>query len=75
MTTRLRSARLELDTASAALAVLDPQATLDRGYAIVRRIGDGRIVRSPAEAPAGTSLTLRVAAGELAATVDDANGS
>ncbi|HEX7223220.1 MAG TPA: exodeoxyribonuclease VII large subunit, partial [Candidatus Limnocylindrales bacterium] len=75
MTTRLRSARLELDTASAALAVLDPQATLDRGYAIVRRLGDGRIVRSPAEAPAGTSLTLRVAAGELAATVDDANGS
>ena len=75
LTTRLRSARLELDTASAALAVLDPQATLDRGYAIVRRLGDGRIVRSPAEAPAGTGLTLRVAAGELTATVDDANGS
>ena len=31
----------------AALAVLGPQATLDRGYAIVRRADDGRIVRDP----------------------------
>ena len=70
-TARLRAARLGLDTASAALAVLDPQATLDRGYAIVRRADDERIVRSPAEAPPSTRLSVRVAHGELAATVDE----
>ena len=44
---RVTGARASLGTASAALAVLGPQATLDRGYAIVRRAGDGRIVRDP----------------------------
>ena len=39
--------------------VLGPQATLDRGYAIVRRAGDGAIVRDPAEAPAGTRCASR----------------
>ena len=48
-----------------------PQATLDRGYAIVRRADDGAIVRDPAEAPAGTRLALRVARGELPATADE----
>jgi exodeoxyribonuclease VII large subunit len=75
VTTRLRSARLELDTASAALAVLDPQATLDRGYAIVRRAADGRIITAPGEAPPSTRLAVRLASGELTATVDDATGS
>jgi exodeoxyribonuclease VII large subunit len=68
---RLRHARTGLETAAAALAVLDPQATLDRGYAIVRRSASGAIVREPVEAPAGTSLAIRVARGELRATVDD----
>ena len=47
-----------------------PQRTLERGYAIVRRSADGTIVRDPLEAPAGTRLAVRVAAGELPATVD-----
>jgi exodeoxyribonuclease VII large subunit len=68
---RLRRERASLAAAASALAVLDPQATLDRGYAIVRRGGDGAIVRVPAEAPAGTSLRVRVAGGELDATVDE----
>ncbi|HET9521005.1 MAG TPA: exodeoxyribonuclease VII large subunit [Candidatus Limnocylindrales bacterium] len=66
----VRTARTALDTASAALAVLDPQATLDRGYAIVRRATDGVIVRVPAEAPARTRLAVRVARGDLDATVN-----
>jgi exodeoxyribonuclease VII large subunit len=74
LTTRLRAARLELDTASAALAVLDPQATLDRGYAIVRRAADERILTAPEEAPPGTQLSVRLATGELTATVDDTAG-
>jgi exodeoxyribonuclease VII large subunit len=67
---RLATARTGLDTASAALAVLNPQRTLDRGYAIVRRSADEAIVRRPAEAPSATRLRIRVAEGELDATVD-----
>ena len=54
--------------AASALAVLDPQATLERGYAIVRRAVDERILRTPADAPAGTGLAIRLAGGELPAT-------
>jgi len=68
---RLAGASASLQAAGAALTVLGPQATLDRGYAIVRRAGDGRIVRDPVDAPAGTRLGLRVAHGELPATVDE----
>ena len=63
-------ARAGLETATAALDVLAPQRTLERGYAIVRRSADGTIVRDPLEAPAGTRLAVIVAAGELPATVD-----
>jgi exodeoxyribonuclease VII large subunit len=68
---RVATGRSSLGAATAALAVLGPQATLDRGYAIVRRTDDGRIVRDPADAPAGTGVALRVARGELPATIDD----
>lgn len=53
---------------TAALAVLGPQATLERGYGIIRRAIDGAIVRDPAAAAAGTALTIRVAHGEFPAT-------
>ncbi|HSK52874.1 MAG TPA: exodeoxyribonuclease VII large subunit [Clostridia bacterium] len=69
---RAAAARAALDAATAALEVLDPQRTLDRGYAIVRRAADGTILRDPAEAPGGTRLAVRVARGELPATVDRA---
>jgi exodeoxyribonuclease VII large subunit len=69
---RVVTARASLETMAAALAVLAPQATLDRGYAIVRRADDGRIVRAAAtDAPPGTHLALRVANGEFPATADD----
>jgi exodeoxyribonuclease VII large subunit len=67
---RTTTARAALEAAGAALDVLAPQRTLERGYAIVRRAADGSIVRDPVEAPAGTRLAVRVAAGELTATVD-----
>jgi exodeoxyribonuclease VII large subunit len=68
---RLAAARSAVDAAGAALAVLGPNATLERGYAIVRRGADGAIVRDPAEAPPGSSLRVRVARGELGARVDE----
>ncbi len=72
MLIRLGAARSTLDAASATLAVLDPQATLERGYAIVRRAADERILRAPVEAPAGTALAIRLADGELPAIAADA---
>jgi exodeoxyribonuclease VII large subunit len=65
---RLAAAAGGLASASASLAALGPQATLERGYAIVRRAGDGAILRDPAAAPAGTALVVALAAGTLAAT-------
>jgi exodeoxyribonuclease VII large subunit len=67
---RLAHARSSVGSAAAALAVLGPQATLERGYAIVRRAADGQIVREPADASPGSRLVLRVARGELPATAD-----
>jgi exodeoxyribonuclease VII large subunit len=71
---RVATARSAVEASSAALAVLGPNATLERGYAIVRRGADGGIVRDPAEAPGGSPLRIRVARGEIAATVDDGQG-
>ncbi|WP_022894228.1 exodeoxyribonuclease VII large subunit [Agromyces subbeticus] len=48
------------------LRALSPQATLDRGYAIVQG-ADGHVVRGPAGAPEGAELTVTLAEGALAA--------
>jgi exodeoxyribonuclease VII large subunit len=68
---RVAAARTILGRSSAALVALGPQATLDRGYAIVRRSGDGVVVRDRAEAPAGELLVIRVARGEFAARAEE----
>jgi len=52
---------------AAHLAQLSPLKILDRGYAIVER--DGKIVKTPADAPVGSAVRVRLAAGELAAKV------
>lgn len=65
---RLAGARANLGSAASALAVLGPNATLERGYAIVRRSADGAIVRDPAAAPLGSALSIKVARGEFPAT-------
>ena len=69
--TRLAAARMALAGSHAALGALAPQATLDRGYAIVRRADDGTVVRDPVQAPDGALLAVRVARGELVARVED----
>ncbi|MCD5346583.1 exodeoxyribonuclease VII large subunit [Agromyces sp. S2-1-8] len=48
------------------LRALSPQATLDRGYAIVQG-ADGHVVTSPAAAPVGAALTVMLAAGAISA--------
>ncbi|MCU1574035.1 MAG: exodeoxyribonuclease large subunit [Micrococcaceae bacterium] len=43
---------------------LSPQNTLDRGYAVVQLL-DGDVVRTPEQAPMGTTLRIRVAEGSF----------
>ena len=53
--------------------MLGPQATLERGYGIVRRATDDAIVRDPAEVSGGSRLRIRVARGEFPATAGEAD--
>jgi exodeoxyribonuclease VII large subunit len=71
---RVEARAARLGRAGAALTALGPQATLERGYAIVRRRADARILRDPADARPGTALAIRLAQGDLAATVDSDPG-
>jgi exodeoxyribonuclease VII large subunit len=58
----LHSARADLDHVRARVQALSPQATLERGYAVVRR-SDGTVVRVPTDAVG--PLRVRVAGGEF----------
>jgi exodeoxyribonuclease VII large subunit len=69
---RLDRGRATLAVLAGRLDALGPGATLERGYAIVRRAEDQVIVRAPAEATAGTRLRLRVARGEFGAVAAEA---
>ncbi len=62
-----RSARLS--RLAGQLDALSPLAVLQRGYAIARRAADGAILRASREAPAGSEIDVRLADGELRATV------
>ncbi|MBM0237495.1 exodeoxyribonuclease VII large subunit [Micromonospora sp. ATA32] len=66
---RLGAAADDLRHTLARLRALSPAATLDRGYAIVQR-ADGHVVRAATEVAKGDPLRVRLAEGELAATVD-----
>lgn len=63
---RLDRAAQDVEHLAAQVQALSPQATLDRGYAVVIA-PDGTIVRDPAQAPEGTLLTVRIAQGTLEA--------
>jgi exodeoxyribonuclease VII large subunit len=66
----LESAHADLEHVCARVRALSPQATLDRGYAVVRR-PDGTVIRDAADAlgTPGKTLRIRVARGEFDATV------
>jgi exodeoxyribonuclease VII large subunit len=66
--TRLMSSRSQLDALLRALRGYDPQATLNRGYAIVR--SGSQIVNDPANLAPGSSLAIQVAKGTIQARTD-----
>ncbi|HSJ58913.1 MAG TPA: exodeoxyribonuclease VII large subunit [Anaerolineae bacterium] len=57
----------------ARLAALSPLATLERGYAIVRRHDDGSLVRSVAQVTAGDRLAVQVHDGTFDVQVETKN--
>jgi exodeoxyribonuclease VII large subunit len=59
-----------IEAAAGALALISPQAVLDRGYAIVSRPG-GAVLRDAADASKGDRLSIRLARGSLDAAVLD----
>ncbi len=65
--------RSHLAGAAGRLDALSPLATLDRGYAIVRRGEDGRVIRSCDLAPPGTAVEVLLADGVLACRVESCN--
>ena len=65
---RTALARATLTRSAAGLAALDPFATLERGYAIVRT-PDGRVVVDAAGQAVGDRLEVRLARGALDVSV------
>lgn len=62
MTHQVSLRRARLEGATAQLAALSPNATLDRGYAIVRRV-TGDVVTTPSQVAAGEPLQITVSGG------------
>jgi exodeoxyribonuclease VII large subunit len=60
-----------LALASRTLDAVSPLATLGRGFAVVRRVDDGTLLRSASQAPAGTEIEARLSKGTLRARVTD----
>jgi exodeoxyribonuclease VII large subunit len=69
MRERLLAASHRLAIASEVLHVASPEAVLGRGFSLVRRGSDGRILRSTEGLVSGDSLDIRLAEGSLEAEV------
>jgi exodeoxyribonuclease VII large subunit len=66
---RRREALMRL---AAQLEALGPLAVLSRGYSLTQRADVDRLLRSAADAPAGTLIRTRLAAGTLLSRVEEA---
>lgn len=70
LTHRLRLERQRLAAATARLEALNPEAVLQRGYAIIAERESGRLLTAAAQAQPGQALTLRWHDGAVAARVE-----
>lgn len=66
----LQRARLRLQALVRSLEAVSPLATVARGYAILRRTDDGRLLRSVTQAGVGQTLEARLADGRLQLRVE-----
>jgi exodeoxyribonuclease VII large subunit len=64
----LTQSRAEIGALRGQVAALSPQATLDRGYAVLQR-ADGAVARDAADLATGDQLTGRLARGRVALVV------
>jgi exodeoxyribonuclease VII large subunit len=71
---QLARQRHGLDALAAQLELLNPQRTLERGYAIVRD-ASGRVLRSPAQIKVHEALTVRLAEGSAQVGVASVQGA
>ena len=71
MTELVGHRRTRLELAARALQAVSPLATLDRGYAIVSSQDDGSVVTDAATIAPGAGIDIRLARGELTATVGE----
>ncbi len=71
----LPSRRQRLMAAAGTLAALSPLATLGRGYAIVQRDSDGRVLRAPGDVAVGERVSARLAEGSLQLRVEAATAA
>ncbi|MBU6243541.1 MAG: exodeoxyribonuclease VII large subunit, partial [Acidobacteria bacterium] len=67
MDSAISHAKSEITQIAARVRTLSPQATLDRGYAVVQK-PDGSIVRAAKDLSKGDGLELRLADGVALAT-------
>jgi exodeoxyribonuclease VII large subunit len=69
MARRIAQASQRLAVAGGALGAVSPLATLERGYAIVTRAADGRVVRSASDVAIGADIEARIGRGRVTARV------
>lgn len=69
--TQLQDSRRQLAVACTSLDTISPLATLDRGYAIVTRKTDNRVLHQASSMAPGEQVEARLASGRLLCTVDE----
>ncbi|HEQ99732.1 MAG TPA: exodeoxyribonuclease VII large subunit [candidate division Zixibacteria bacterium] len=70
MTAYMKYQRQELSSMTEKLVALSPEGILQRGYAVVRSIPDGKILKRAEETSEGKAVSIKLYKGSLDATVD-----
>ncbi len=74
MARQLQRDTLRLRALARSMEAVSPLATVARGYAILTRVQDGRLVRSPLDVSPGDTLKARVQDGVIDVVVKDTRG-